>query len=108
MTLFRDLEENAKVVYVDGYAYLKSDDVKAYMQKGQSTSIHKSKSGQYIQIEINVPVDMINIEGADILGESGDYETDHDDITVDDCLFEIVKYDYDEINQLAFERWEKE
>lgn len=69
---------------------------------------HKSKSGDYIQVEINVPVDMIHIVEPFITGEPGDYDADHEAISIDECLFKVMNYDENEVNQLAFDRWEKE
>jgi len=70
---------------------------------------HKSKSGEYINIEIRVPIEMININKVVIEGDYEDgFDTSHDEIIIDDCDFEILDYDENEINQLAFERWENE
>ena len=51
---------------------------------------------------------MIHIVEPIITGEPGDYDADHETITIDECLFDIRNYEENEINQLAFERWEKE
>ena len=68
-----------------------------------------SESNRFIAVEVLVPVEDINILFVAVAEcIDGDREVSHLNINIDGCKFDIIDYDEDDINQLAFERWEND
>ena len=116
MSLYREIVENAAVIYDDdSYAHLKAEDVerflanqvsKTYWLKKEISDLKAdkshSKSGQYIDVTFKVPVECIEVINARVIDGMAEFES----IIIENCDFEIDQNSYDDsmIGQLAAER----
>ena len=104
MILYREIVENAAVIYDDGfYAHLKADDIEAFLKIKQPEEL----SGETIEMTFMVPIESINIDAKVISDKSDDptYDVTTNEITVDFCEFELKEYDDSETDKLAIQRW---